>query len=519
MLTQLGTLVAKLIYSAILLGIALACLLEISRLWFDRTLYIEAFKFSKDGQDVPASGLAFANMLQQQQGTLLRLFNHKQRDEHEIFYRPLNIEGLDIGHLETAQFSDVKVEAGGLNLTELLGTIRRWVSTPNRIAGSVSQAGPEYYVYAVWSGAPSSKAGKAEDRSYALRPRVLLSDVSFDLSCRIAYTQLAANNNVIVHLTEDDFCSFAGALATFDQFLAVRDSTEQVKTLEPRLKECRTSLDALVSRGSGFPYIWKLAAYISIEHSALSSDPAEKTAELDKAQRHLQNYLDMLGKENQTDESAKARLEFLRARKDSRQVAASGPQISAPGRSISIIGSQSAASACCVVQDAAGVRYLLTTDYAVQGAEAGTSVVSPADVDAGQTGRAKGSVERIDKAGHFALIRLEHGELWNNVTPDGKPIEGIADTFQIGEPVIYLGRTSGQGMTRILQFDTDFRLGSDWLEGAIVAEHYSKPGDGGGPVISPSNRLIGMTYASSPEQAYILPVRKLLVQNRLTLVQ
>ncbi|HWT04833.1 MAG TPA: hypothetical protein VN224_03680, partial [Xanthomonadales bacterium] len=222
-MAQIADALTRLLYSVILVSLIGICLGEIYRVWFDHTLYIQPFKYNKDGQDASAAGLAFAGLIRAQQAALRALLRSGPNDTTQIFARPLDIRGVGIGRLDTSDLSDVKVEAQGVNITAVLSALRRSVSHPNEITGSISELGKDHYVYASWSGAPKSIRANADltDRD-AGRSRDLPS-AAFAVSCRIVYAQLAPANPSVSDLTAEGFCSFARALTAFDSFLELRD--------------------------------------------------------------------------------------------------------------------------------------------------------------------------------------------------------------------------------------------------------------------------------------------------------
>ena len=181
--------VTKGLYSVILAGVALLCAAEIFRVWTDRTLYIRAFEYTKEGADAPASGKSFASLLRNQQSLLLNLFK-RNAQEGDVFFDPGKIRDIDIGQVNTSLLSSVKIEAQGVNITAILESLRRWVRTPNEIRGTVSEVGKEFHVHAIWDKAASPDGAHLEIRDYPLAPQGSRDSASFELACRVVWAQL-----------------------------------------------------------------------------------------------------------------------------------------------------------------------------------------------------------------------------------------------------------------------------------------------------------------------------------------
>lgn len=519
---------AKLLYSAILGAIALLCLNEVFRVWFDNTLYIAPFKYIKDGQDQAASGSAFALLLQQQKATLTRLFTPTQVGDPNVFVSPLDVRDIHVGQLDVSGIGDIKIETQGVNITALLEFIRRGVSTPNEISGTVSEVGPTIHVYSSWSTAPSSTGEGNEVRSFALRPAVNLDAASFDLACRILRIELAPKNAALLKVPEDDFCAFVSAWTVFDDLSAAHDDEERKKAMEPRLKQARSALDRLTtSKDPGFAPVWKLAAYFAIAESSLDQAQTPHADELDLAQSRLEKYLKLLEADGKNDASAQDRLEFLKARKAQVKVTVAAQAEGVPilGRSLGSEGDQSVSSACCLVRDESGQTFILTADYALGGG-LGASVFSPAPLDGGGTSNPVGVIAKIlprtGLSGGLGLIRVHDASHWKNAFPDGTKLTGLADAH-LGQQVRYSGRTSGSGVATISLVQTSLRAsGQQMFEGMVAGPVFSKPGDGGGPVADSESRLIGLIYASSSHDSngltFVLPLREVLAANKLTLI-
>jgi hypothetical protein len=169
---------------------------------------------------------------------------------------------------------------------------------------------------------------------------------------------------------------------------------------------------------------------------------------------------------------------------------------------------------CCVVRDAAGQRYLLSR-ASVFKVPSGTSVLQPGLVDS-PTGGMRNVVAKVVRSGSDpnrsgAIARLGDGIEVDPVIPRLGRIEGIAEGAKAGNEVWLAGRGSGIQKGKILRVMED---------GTIVTDIVPAPGDTGGPLLTPSHRILGMLWGWSyrGRESYVAPIRKVLDELSVELV-
>jgi len=173
----------------------------------------------------------------------------------------------------------------------------------------------------------------------------------------------------------------------------------------------------------------------------------------------------------------------------------------------SIGTSASAGSACCLVQDANGQRYLLTMSQLFGDAKPGQPVFSPG-------GRKEGMrIGELARRGadvlSGALVKLAPGVQIDASLPKYGPIRRVETQYRPGDQVRAIGRGSGLSVGSILAL-----RGNDF-----VTTIPQEAGDLGAPVVNSSNELIGMIYAGKDDVAYVLPIEPILKELGVTLVR
>jgi hypothetical protein len=539
-------LIVKAIYSLILVGISLLCLSEVYQVWARRALEYGRFTATKDGEDAQSTGDSFRRLIVAQQGAIYQLF--QGQSQREIVTDPDGIQIAldDLGGIQPKSVvDDLKIEAGGVNVTSVLSTLRRWMISPNEITGSVDIIDKRIYVIARWPKAPRLDGNGAELHVYDLQGQADIVDASFSLACEIFLSSVAAKNPEYRQISEEDFCTYIRALQGFRDYVAARDRGISKQEATVALDHARSFIDDLVDRKVDFPYAYKLAAYEAIESASVSQNEDETKENLDRAEALLIEYRK---RRNEAvpiinDPEADDRLVYLYGRKGtistetyrstSYQTSAQQTEAIAqaitdiaskpvtetrtagllrPGVSIGIKGSTIAASACCFVKDTVGHVFLLTAAYVSSEKDGGigADVVSPATVDGG--GQVIGKMSKILDG--FAWIELTDPSLANN-----GELNGVVADPKPGEKVVMLGRTSQRADGAISDASLTMAMAEAIAPGPLILVSLpTAPGDGGGPVMNSDKALIGMLVGRSIRGSLVAPIAKYLETHDLELI-
>jgi hypothetical protein len=544
----MAEIVAKLFYTAILLSVAGFCLHEAFQAWFDNELQYGTFAATKDGANVE-SGNAFRRLVVLQQRHLLQLYRTEntaaQPGEFGTpdKYRTLAVDlsainfDFDVGSIPKSALDELKIEAAGVNVTSLLSTLRRWVRPPNEITGSVDEIGKTVYAAADWPRSPRRAGFGTEPRSFMLSTQSGLEAASFEMAARIFFAHIASSDAVWKDVEENDFCAYSRALASFQEYVNLRNhaATEDEKKIP--LEKARVEIDRLIAGKTALVYAYRLGGYIGIERvGAIKPDDTEqiKTV-LDQAERRFKEYLTRFSAidPNARDAGVQEQITSLAARRG--QMLAN-PQVTAnskeflgafekaraglpvleaspkPGASIGPDKEKTAGTLCCFVRDAAGKHYLVTVSYVA--GKVGTKMVWPAAIDQAES-QEIGSVVKI--SGLVALVELAPG-----IQPAMGTIAGVASNVALQETLTLRGRTSKSASGKVRGIHTTLNIpnlgGEARLDDAILTEPMSSPGDGGAPVLNASGELVGILVARSNTDSVVLPLQAFLNQEGLSLL-
>ena len=167
----------------------------------------------------------------------------------------------------------------------------------------------------------------------------------------------------------------------------------------------------------------------------------------------------------------------------------------------------SAGSACCLVQDQKGERYLLTMAQLFADSAPGDPVFQPGG---SAEGTRIGVLARLgsNTVMSGALVKLDRDVTLDTSIPKYGRIRGLAGKIRDGDQVRAVGRGSGFSLGSILA-----GRGKDY-----VTTINSTAGDTGAPVVNSRNELIGVIYAGKDDVSYVLPIEPILKELGVTLV-
>jgi hypothetical protein len=528
----------RIMLSGILAWIAFACVMEMYRLWFVRTVSLGPFAYVKDGAETKDTGALFAQEV-----------NHDLQIIHQLLkgepsYRPPGDDGkvraetisalaressslgdIEIPALSNTMLADLEIQIQGVKVTELFRTLTKLIHPPDEVVGMVSErngrisAQVELRHGLTWSrpGLPSQEAHDHENRSEA----------SFAIGCRILYLLAAdRNESILKTYSPEELELYLRGLRQFSLYSVLRAEArfDSAKKQEAALAEADRVLGKLTADKTKLDPAYKLAALVALArgdgargeallHEYMQRLAASPTKPIDPAAQRLQAVV-----------KPKSPKEFDPRRKDKVR----------PGLSASSVKA-GAGTICCMVKDKSGGLYLLSSEHPFAG-EPGTEVVQPSVIDGGSA--PKDVVAQVvksipkPKAGPQTaagtIAKLRSGVEYEPAT-SMFAFAGVG-SVQPGDAVRMIGRTSGitQGIVTAVNVSVEIGgmpepPGTAKFDGLVSCSGtgmmFSQAGDSGAPVVNAKNELVGMLYAGSNDLSYFIPIQPILEALEVDLVK
>jgi hypothetical protein len=531
----------RIMLSAILVWVAFACLTEVYRLWFVRTVSLGPFAYVKDGVEAKDTGSLFAQEVNQDLQIIHQLL------KGEPSYRPPEANGrvraetiaalardsssfgdIEIPALSNTMLADLEIQIQGVKVTELFRTLTKLIHPPDEVTGMVSErngritAQVELRHGLAWSRPvlPSQEARDHENRQ----------EVSFALACRILYLLAAdRDGSILKTYSPEELELYLRALRQFSLYkvLQAEARLDPAKKREAALAEAERLLSKLTADKTKLDPAYKLAALVAFD----KGDGV-------RGEAMLREYLERRtgAPDTPTADAAAQRLQKV---VNPEPTGAFNPRLQGakvrPGLSVSSVKA-AAGTICCVVKDNNGAFYLLSSDHPFTG-EAGTEVVQPSMIDGGVVPKnVVADVARtIPKAQNGpqtvagSIAKLRPGVEWDAATSQFA-FSGVGFVHP-GDEVRLVGRTSGFTTGKVTAVDVSVVIGglpeppgSATFAGLVSCvgangKPFSQPGDSGAPVVNGKNELVGMLYAGSDNTSLFIPIGPILKALEVELVK
>lgn len=219
----------------ILFAIGLLCF-EIFAIWKPRPVTIGGFQLTADGRPDPTRADALRAMILQRYRSISGLLKDQADDARRIgkAAQPLPADGARQDLRNAAAFDEVpaldltknalpeiEMKIGGVNLGQVLTSLRRAIAPPNEMTGTVvlgaSQDGHTAVVN--WPSAPAKDARGADLRDYRVLTLDGLTDdveVATGVACTLIWGALRVQAaSEISNLTREQFCDWLSAFSVW----------------------------------------------------------------------------------------------------------------------------------------------------------------------------------------------------------------------------------------------------------------------------------------------------------------
>ena len=303
---------AKIAYSVILGFLILLLGAETYRVWFDRTLFVGRFEYFDGATKSGDKADTFSAQIIQQHRLLLALFasEYERGEAARRAEKSASGAGSSAAKPQSVQFrplitplgdpksflSDVEISVQGINVKQILATLRRSVSTPNEVTGMVNAAADGVYVSVTWPNGPHFA------KVFQLPTQADGSAAAFHVACSVIWAQARDRQAEYEQVGRQEFCDWTDAWRLYDlarsRSQTARGLAEEDKKL---LLKARSLVDRLVAAKSAYAEVYRLRSDI-INLTPDASDDDKKIAQSDIAEygRRLEKSQGLAGQAGAT---------------------------------------------------------------------------------------------------------------------------------------------------------------------------------------------------------------------------
>ena len=208
------SLLAKLIYSILLLGLSVVLLRELWIVWFDRTIYIGKFDVvGETGKDDSASAI-FPKRIVSAQAILGQQFNDYQtRGGADVASdKTFILPGRTPLLLPPEVLSGIDITVQNINLRQVLTGVRRSFLAPNEVVGNVAMRDGSVLAAVDWPRAPQLDHAGPELTKFLVPSQPSEQASAAYIACSLAWANAASRDSNVAGYPRTQFCDFAAAL-------------------------------------------------------------------------------------------------------------------------------------------------------------------------------------------------------------------------------------------------------------------------------------------------------------------
>jgi hypothetical protein len=288
----------KLIYSALLLFIAGVLIAEVVRIWGTNRVYIGDFKYYVDGKNDDARAQTMRALILYQNRAIADGFSRELQRRRQLQAaanaQPQDAEnvwlpkgGLPISDSASA-FSNVELTVQGINFTQIMTALRRTVSPPNEITGTIGRTGDKVSAMVQWPRAPERPDGLfAPAGTIPVEGARDDAELAFDIACSLIWTEAVADaTSKLIGVDRVTFCAFANAWSDTAAIRARRAKQLPLRDAElATLNQARGIVSGIIDQKLGFPEALRLrAGIIALLPNPTEEDNAQRVADLVSAE-------------------------------------------------------------------------------------------------------------------------------------------------------------------------------------------------------------------------------------------
>ena len=257
------SLIAKLVYSMLLLGLSFVLLRELWIVWFDKTIYIGRFDVvGETGKDDSATAI-FPKRIVSAQAILGQQFNDYQTrggadvPSDKTFILP----GMTPLLLPPEVLSGIDITVQNINVRQVLTGVRRSFLTPNEVAGNVAVRDGSVLAAVDWPNAPQLNNEGPGLTKFLIPSQPSEQATAAYIACSLSWANAASIDPKVAAFPRTQFCDFGAALG---ELYALGEKASSPSGLEAKdsvlVRKRADQLRAHYDEPAVFPELYRLRA-------------------------------------------------------------------------------------------------------------------------------------------------------------------------------------------------------------------------------------------------------------------
>ena len=213
-------LLLKSLYTIALLSVISLLAWEIFATWFDRVTYIGRFEIVSDNSGTKLTGNDFARHVVGARSVFVNQLADYQGQFHDR--APTDptyvLSGVPSISLPNAALEGVNLTVQGVNLTQLLSTLRRGFAPKSEVTGVIMERSGSVFASVNWTNAPKLANGTNTARQFLSSRQDSVPAAADYISCAVTWAHGAASDPIFAEIPREEFCDFAAGLMALYRF-------------------------------------------------------------------------------------------------------------------------------------------------------------------------------------------------------------------------------------------------------------------------------------------------------------
>ena len=205
---------AKLLYSLLLLGLSGVLLRELWTVWFDSRVFVGKFDVVSEAGKDESSGAAFAKRIVGAQAILAQQLTDYQtrRTADSPTDKTFVIEGMTPVGLPPAALGGMEITIQSVNVSQILTKLRNSIVSPNEVGGSVTARESSVLAAVDWPGAPKLKNSQTSLSKFLVPSQANEQAAAAYIASSISWARAASIDSALAEYPRAQFSDFSVAL-------------------------------------------------------------------------------------------------------------------------------------------------------------------------------------------------------------------------------------------------------------------------------------------------------------------
>jgi len=257
------SILAKVVYSALLVGVTIVVLRELWMVWLDKKIYVGRFTAISDTGTDDATGASFPARVVSAQAILARQYHdyQQERSADSPTDATFILPGMTPLSIPPEALSGIDITVQNVNLRQLFTTLRKYFLAPNEITGNVMTHEGLVVAAVDWPRAPQLGENREKVANFLVPGQKSPQDAAAYIASSLSWARAARLDDKVAEYPRVQFCDFCSSLN--DRYALAEKASgspgldaNDVNLIRKRARQLRSHYEA----AAVFPELYRIRA-------------------------------------------------------------------------------------------------------------------------------------------------------------------------------------------------------------------------------------------------------------------